>query len=473
MQSRASNTVIDKAKFPSGEPDGITPVPPEEYHRRLQQALKADATRPVMAMMEACVDCGLCAQACHYYCSTGDPDLIPAAKAKALVSFFRAHFHPVRSWLSPASRSVVSEAELQRLFDAAFRNCTLCGKCALACPMGINAGEILALGRILLSALGKAPAGLVKPVAEVVRKGNYVGLSSEDFVENIEWIAEEMADEFRMGTFSIPIDKPDAEILYVPHPLEVRDLPFLLMYALRILEAADLNYTLSSEHFDTVNYAYYQGSKANMMRIAGRMIETAQKLGVKQVVLAPCGHGFRVMRWEAERYLGQRLPFSVHTITERVAEYIKTGRLKLKPGTIKERVTYHDPCNIARRGGVVQAPRDVLHALGVDLVEMHPHGVANYCCGGGGGLAATSDFGNVRMAMGKIKAEQIRRTGAKIVVTACFNCMTQIRSLNQKYDLGIEVKSILELVAYALADQNRMSSEDVGKQGSELGSTAH
>jgi Fe-S oxidoreductase len=445
--------VIDKAKFPSGEPDGVTQVPPEEYGRRLQQTLEAYATRPVKAMMAACVDCGLCSQACHYYCSTGDPELIPAAKFKQLASLLRAHFHPLRSRLSLGARSAVAEAELARLFDAAFRNCTLCGKCALSCPMGINAGEILALGRILLSALGKAPAGLVKPVAESCRKGNYVGLSGADFVDNIEWIAEEMADEFEMEKVSIPIDKPDAEVLYVPHPLEVRDLPYLVMYALRILDASGVSYTLSSEHFDSVNYAYYQGSKTNMMRIAGRMIETAQKLGVKQVVLAPCGHGFRVMRWEAERYLGQKLPFSVHTITERVAEYIKTGRLKLKPGTIKERVTFHDPCNIARRGGVVQAPREVLHALGADLVEMHPHGVANYCCGGGGGLAATADFGNVRMSMGKTKADQIRRTGAKIVVTACFNCMTQIRSLNQQYNLDIATKSILELVAYGLADQ--------------------
>ena len=453
MDSRSCNPVIDKAEFPNGEPDGVTQVPPEEYRRHLRQALQAYATRPVMAMMAACVDCGLCAQACHYYCSTGDPDLIPAAKAKQLVSFLRAHFHPLRSRLPLGSGSVVAEAELDRLFDAAFRNCTLCGKCALACPMGINAGEILALGRILLCALGKAPAGLVKPVAESCREGNYLGLSRADFVENIEWIAEEMAGEFEMENLSIPIDKPDAEVLYVPHPLEVRDLAFLLMYALRILEASGVNYTLSSDHFDSVNYAYYQGSKTNMMRIARGMIEAAQKLGVKQVVLAPCGHGFRVMRWEAERYLGRKLPFSVHTLTERVAEYIKTGRLKLKRGTVKERVTFHDPCNIARRGGVVQAPRDVLHALGAHLVEMHPHGVANYCCGGGGGLAATADFGNVRMAMGKTKADQIRRTGAKIVVTACFNCMTQIRSLNQKYELGIEVKSILELVAYALTDR--------------------
>lgn len=230
-------------------------------------------------------------------------------------------------------------------------------------------------------------------------------------------------------------------------------MPFLLMYALRTLEASGINYTLSSEHFDTVNYAYYQGSKENMMRIARRMIQTAQKMGVRQVILAPCGHGFRVMKWEAERYLLQKLPFSVHTIPERVAHYIANGRLKLKTDTIKEKVTFHDPCNVGRRGGVVHEPRAIIRALGADFVEMMPHGVANFCCGGGGGLGATAEFGKVRMQMGRAKANQIRATGAKIVITSCFNCLTQVRALNKEYDLGIEVKNILELVAYALDGQ--------------------
>lgn len=342
------------------------------------------------------------------------------------------------------------EEEIQLLYEASFQHCTLCGKCALACPMGINSGEILDLARCVVNAVGRAPAGLVSPVVASCREGNYVGLSNEDFVENIEWIGEEMAEEFELEDLSIPIDKPGADILYVPHPLEVRDLPFLLMYALRTLEAAGVNYTLSSTHFDTVNYAYYQGSKDNMMRIARRMIETAESMGVKEVILAPCGHGFRVMKWEAERYLQQKLPFSVHSITERAARYIEEGRLKLKPGTVKEKVTFHDPCNVARRGGIVQAPRDILSALGVDLVEMLPHGIANFCCGGGGGLGATAEFGKVRMTMGKAKADQIRETGAEIVITACFNCLTQIRSLSKEYDLGIEVKNILELIAYAI-----------------------
>jgi Fe-S oxidoreductase len=81
---------------------------------------------------------------------------------------------------------------------------------------------------------------------------------------------------------------------------------------------------------------------------------------------------------------------------------------------------------------------------------MLPNRARNFCCGGGGGLASSGDYGKIRVTAGKKKAEQIRQTGAKIVATNCFNCMTQIRDLNKAYDLGIEVKSIVELVSESL-----------------------
>jgi Fe-S oxidoreductase len=81
---------------------------------------------------------------------------------------------------------------------------------------------------------------------------------------------------------------------------------------------------------------------------------------------------------------------------------------------------------------------------------MEPHGAWNYCCGGGGGLAATGEYGKIRMEMGKVKAEQIQKTGAKVVATNCYNCRTQISELNTKYKLGVKVKSIVELVADSL-----------------------
>jgi Fe-S oxidoreductase len=418
----------------------------------LRRSVKKNLSRKIQAMLNSCVNCGQCAESCHYYCSTGDSDVIPVNKSEKLARVLQTHFHPVKSrlpFLKP--RQQPDEQLMAALYKAAYEDCTLCGKCALTCPMGINTGEILSLARAMLCSIGQLPSGLVHPVETAFKVGNYLGLTTEDFVENIEWIAEELGDEIGDETFTIPIDKQNADVLYIPHPLEARDLPFLLMYALKILHVAGENYTVSSYDFDTVNYAYYQGSKANMMRIAQRVLDAREKLQAKSIGLAPCGHGYRVLRWEVEKYMGKRLPFPpVKSIVELIEGYIRQGSIRIEKDKFEGPITYHDPCNIARRGGVIEAPRYVLNALTSNLVEMQPNRARNFCCGGGGGLASTGDYGKLRVAAGKKKADQIRQTGARIVATNCFNCMTQIRDLSKAYDLGIEVKSIVELVSESL-----------------------
>jgi len=439
-------------KAPVIKPEGGRAVEPDRQLDYMRLILKKNLNRQVRSMLNSCVSCGLCAESCHYYCADGDSELIPANKIKKFSGLLQKYFHPVKTHLPGFQENgQPDEQMITELYRAAYENCTICGKCALTCPMGINAGEILYLARAMLFSIGRVPSGLVHPVENAFEVGNYLGLSTQDFVENIEWIAEEMGDEIGDESFTIPIDKKNADVLYIPHPLEARDLPFLLMYALQIMHFAGEDYTISSYDFDTVNYAYYQGSKKNMMGIAQRVLDAREKLQAKSIALAPCGHGYRVLRWEVEKYQGHSFDFPpVKSIVELIDQYIDQGRIKLEKDKLKGPITYHDPCNIARRGGVLDPPRNVLNALTSDFVEMHPCGVRNYCCGGGGGLASTGDFGQLRIKAGKQKAEQIRRTGAKIVATNCFNCMTQIRDLNKAYDLGIEVKSIVEMTAEAL-----------------------
>jgi len=180
------------------------------------------------------------------------------------------------------------------------------------------------------------------------------------------------------------------------------------------------------------------------------MLDAREQLQSKSLVLTACGHGYRVMRWEVEKALGERNAFPVQTISERIEQYVNTGQLQLRRDVLEGPVTYHDPCNIARRGGIIDGPRNVLSAITTEYREMEPHGVHSYCCGGGGGLSSTADFGKIRLASGRTKAEQIRETGARVVVTNCFNCRTQIRTLNTEYDLNVDVKSIVEVVAASL-----------------------
>ena len=119
---------------------------------------------------------------------------------------------------------------------------------------------------------------------------------------------------------------------------------------------------------------------------------------------------------------------------EKIDEYIAEGRLHLDPAANAEPVTYHDSCNMARTGGVIEEPRRVLKAAVHNFVEMTPNRHEALCCGGGGGLVALPEY-TERLKAGQPKAEQIRRTRARVVAAACENCRLQIGELSQHYSL--------------------------------------
>jgi Fe-S oxidoreductase len=438
----------------SFETESLTDIPHQvtasEYIENLRDIYNRYTSTKFFSMLNACVNCGACAKACHYYCSEQHEEFIPANRIKQLRTIISEYFHPIKSKLRFGKpQNPMTNPKFDILFKAAFENCTLCGNCALACPMGINTGEIMYVARALLFGLGKLPSGLVSPVNTTLETGNYLGLSKEDFIDTIEWLGEEMEDEMGEG-FSIPINKKNAKVFYILHPLTLRDVPFLLMDEFKILSAAKEDYTLSTHAFDVVNYAFYQGSRENAYRVAQTTLEARKILNAESLGLAPCGHGYRVLKYEIEKIMGERFDFPIYTLVELIDRYVQEGRLEFEKDLFEGPVTYHDPCNIGRRGGVIEEPRRVIKALTTNFVEMQPHGVHNYCCGGGGGLASTGNLGHIRQRMGKIKAEQIRKTGAKIVITNCFNCKSQIRDIGDTHDLGIEVKSMAEIVASSI-----------------------
>jgi Fe-S oxidoreductase len=99
----------------------------------------------------------------------------------------------------------------------------------------------------------------------------------------------------------------------------------------------------------------------------------------------------------------------------------------------------------------VDQPREILRACVKDFVEMTPSGRDNYCCGGGGGTVSVDELHDYRMKVaGKLKAEQIRKTGAQIVATPCANCKKQLRELMKFYDLPVEVVGVHDLVLKAI-----------------------
>jgi Fe-S oxidoreductase len=141
----------------------------------------------------------------------------------------------------------------------------------------------------------------------------------------------------------------------------------------------------------------------------------------------------------------------VSSITEVHARYIREGRIRLDKQQFNQPITYHDPCQIARNGGVMDEPRFILKHLTDDLREMSPDPRYNWCCGGGGGLVALGEETlGFRMRSSRVKADQVTHTGAAILATAFENCHTQLDNLSAHHNLDVEVQFLSSMVADAL-----------------------
>ena len=271
----------------------------------------------------------------------------------------------------------------------------------------------------------------------------------------MQWLDEELQQEVSDPAARLPIDQSNVRLFYTVNPREPKFFPLSLLATAKIFYAAGESWTFSSDYYDVTNYGLFSGDDRAAGLISARLRDSMHKLGANTLVLGECGHGYNANRWEAPEWLATAYDFEVKSILEIIADYIRQGRIKLDPSRNQKRVTLHDPCNLVRLGGIIEEQRFILKRAVSDFVEMYPNREQNFCCGGGGGQLSMTRFAKRRLESGKIKADQIRATGAKIVVAPCHNCIDQLSELNKEYKLGVEIKTVSEMVAEALVINKR------------------
>ena len=148
--------------------------------------------------------------------------------------------------------------------------------------------------------------------------------------------------------------------------------------------------------------------------------------------------------------------FRIWSIFDLMKYYIESGRITVDPTKHSMPMTVHDPCNYGRKSqlafGVhyMEESRWIARQCAPDYIEMSPTKMNNYCCGAGGGAWAMP-YSEERIYYGRLKAEQIKNTGAELVVAPCHNCRDQImKGLTKEYNLHIETMYLWELVAESL-----------------------
>ena len=330
--------------------------------------------------------------------------------------------------------------------------------------MGLNITYIIRAARSVLASIDLVPPGLQSTVNTALEKGNNMGIAKEDWVETVEWLEEELQSEVEDKDARLPLDKKGARLFYTVNPREPMFFPLSISAVGKIFYAAGESWTFSSDNYDVTNYGLYSGDDDAARTMSDRLVQSMKSLGCDTLVLAECGHGFNSNRWEAPEWLSKKYGFKVKSILEIVADYIRKGRIKLDPSLNPDPVTLHDPCNLVRLGGIIEEQRYIIKYAAANFIEMTPNREKNFCCGGGGGQLAMTRFSKRRLEAGRVKADQIRDTGAKVVAAPCHNCIDQIMELNKHYKLGIKIKTVCELVANALVLIGEQSSKEDNKE---------
>jgi Fe-S oxidoreductase len=403
------------------------------------------------AYLNTCAHCGLCADSCHYFIALNDTQSIPAYKLALVTKIYKKSFGLIGKKLpSLVGAADLSNELIEEWVDSLFGRCSLCGRCTINCTMGINIPYLIRAARGALASVGLVPPGLQSTVNTAIEKGNNMGISKEDWLETVEWLEEELQQDVDDSDAQLPVDKKGARLLYTINPREAMFFPLSISAAGKVFYAAGESWTFSSENFDVTNYGLYSGDNVAAGMMSERLILALENLECEELVLAECGHGFNSNRWEAPEWLQRHYGFKVESILQVIFEYIREGRIKLDPSRNPKVVTLHDPCNLVRLGGIIEEQRDILRHAVDRFVEMTPNRENNFCCGGGGGQLAMTRFSKRRLEVGRIKADQIKATGARVVATPCHNCIDQLMELNKHYKLGIEIKTITEIVADAI-----------------------
>jgi Fe-S oxidoreductase len=405
--------------------------------KTIKSVLNERTNRQLLYYLDVCTRCGICKDSCHQYVATGDVLYLPAYRAELLRRIWRRYFTEVGQIIpSMVEAHLPTDRDIDMLYKTMYA-CTGCRRCMYYCPFSIDTSWFVSVARAMLVALGRGSQILTELADAAIMKGENIDVFRDIIKDGLKDTEEELKRRVGDPKAIIPTEKKGADILYVALAGTHTILPMAIIF-----HRAKVDWGLSL--FEAANYGYFLGDVERAQKIAQRIVDEAKRLEVKRVVLPECGHAYKVMKFMYESWTKEKLPFQVMHAVEIMNDFLQEGKVKVKPNSMPEAVTYHDPCQVARNGRFYEEPRNVVKASAADYREMTPNRAKNWCCGGGGGLVAESDMDEIRLKGGEIKIEQIKATGATTVVTPCETCRLQLAGLREHYKQDFKISSLMD-----------------------------
>ncbi|MBE9471353.1 MAG: (Fe-S)-binding protein [Chloroflexi bacterium] len=360
----------------------------------------------------SCIQCGTCSASC------------PTA--------FAMDYTPRQLW-----QMVRLGMKEDVLSSRTFWLCTTCKSCQVRCPRGIPITDtMIALKEYAMRVDVNVPDGM-KMFGETITTNH--NISSDDNKNRQIW-SQNLAHIPR----GVKPRRRKAEVLYFIGCVSsfyprVYSIPQAFV---QIMEQADVEFTtLGGDEWCCGYPLHIAGMGDRMRELAQHNVQKARAVGAKKIVFTcpSCYYAWSHLYPEVVDISGIQL---LHA-SEFMAELLSGEKLALGP--VEEVVTYHDPCDLGRKSGVYDAPREVLARIpGLEFREMSASRENALCCGGGGDVEVADR--TVTAGVAAQRMAQVQATGAKYVLSACQQCKRTLQEGARQNKIRVRAMDLTELV---------------------------
>lgn len=410
--------------------------------------------------IDKCVRCGTCRSTCPTTKVLGIETASPRGRVSLVSAFSKGEIG-------------LSETYLKHL-----RECTLCGACRTNCPNDVDTVSIFAAARAEAMEKQGVPLAASLAFRGLKDPGGVVGMGLK-IASRLQGLLfkDATAGPGLVSRFSLPLVgngrlvPPLAKTFFLDLP-EVKSLsgtvegnrPRVAFYAgcgvnylmpwvgtksIELIKKAGADVEVPGGQACCGMPAYAMGDLASAREMALKNLEALESSGADFIATscATCGHGLKAIMPEllsgdpALKLRAEKVASRVRDISELLLNELGF-RGKGSGDGPKTIVTYHDPCHLGRAQGLREEPRELIKmGRGTALKEMKNPCL---CCGLGGGLMYTNY--ELSMEIAAKKAENIKKSGADVVATACPGCIIQLKDGLHRAGLQTEVKHVVELL---------------------------
>jgi len=372
----------------------------------------AERVTPEWEKLFSCMQCGTCTSSC------------PTAYAM--------DYSPRQLW-----QMLRLGMEEEVLNSRTFWLCTVCKSCQVRCPRGISLTDTMVALKEYATHKGvNVPTGM-QMLGETVT--TMYNISGDDNATRQIW-----SENLPHTPLGVRPRRRRAEVVYFLGCVSsfyprVYSIPQAVV---QILERGEVEFTTLGEDEWCCGYPLYvAGMQDRLAELARHNVRQVRRVGASHVIFTcpSCYYAWAHLYPAVTDVSGITLQHA----TEFLVEWLADARLALGP--VEEVVTYHDPCDLGRKSGVYDAPREVLARIpGLELREMAASRENALCCGGGGDVEVSDP--TVSSGVAGRRLAQVRATEARYVASACQQCKRTLQEGARRHKVRVRAVDIMELL---------------------------